>query len=75
MVISGKLYIDSQWMKVYMLIIYMIHVECDDIMLNHHLWLGVACDFTYATNEILVIHVSWNLILIANYNRKLRLFF
>jgi hypothetical protein len=62
-------------MKVYMSIIYMIHVECDDIMQNHHLWLGVACDFTFATNEILIIHVSCNLILIANYSCKLRLFF
>jgi hypothetical protein len=35
-----------------MLTLYIIHVECDDIMLNHHLQLNVACDFTYATNEI-----------------------
>jgi len=42
-------------MKVYMLIVYIIHVECDDIMLNHHLWLHVACNFTYATNEILIV--------------------
>jgi hypothetical protein len=36
-----------------MLTIYIIHVECDDIMLSCHLQLDVACDFTYATNEIL----------------------
>jgi hypothetical protein len=68
MVISYKLHIDGQWMKVYMLIIYIIHVESDDIMLSHHLWLDVACDFTYATNGILVIHVNCNLILIANWD-------
>jgi hypothetical protein len=62
MLISCKLYIDGQWMKVYMLIVYIIHVECDDMMLNHHLWLDVAYDFTYATNEIFVIHVSCSLI-------------
>jgi hypothetical protein len=75
MVISCKLYIDGQWIKVYMLIIYIIHVECDDIMLNHHLRLDVACDFTYATDGILIVHVSCNLVLVANYNCKLRLFF
>jgi hypothetical protein len=45
----------------YMLTIYIIHVECDDIMLNHHLQLNVACDFIYVTNGILVVHVGCNL--------------
>jgi len=58
-----------------MLTIYIIHVECNDIMLSHHLQLDVACNFTYATNGILVVHVACNLFLIANYNTKLRLFF
>ncbi len=31
-------------MKVYMLTIYIIHVEHDDIMLSHHLELDVVCD-------------------------------
>jgi len=53
-------------MKVYMLIVYIIHVERDDIMLNHHLELDVICDFTYATNGILVVHVGCNLFLVAN---------
>jgi len=39
-------------------------VECDDIMLSHHLRLDIAWDFTYATNEILVVSVViyfyWN---------------
>jgi hypothetical protein len=60
-------------MKVYMLIVYIIHVECDDIMLSHHLWLNVECDFNYVTNEILV-QVGCNLFLVVNYNHKLRLF-
>jgi len=75
MVSSCKLYMNGQWMKVYMLTIYTIHVECDEIMLNHHLQLDVACDFTYATNGILVVHIGCNLFLVASYNHKLKLFF
>jgi hypothetical protein len=66
---------NGQQMKVYMLTIYIIHVECDDFMLNHHLQLDVACDFIYATNGILVICVGCNLFLVANYNHKLKKFF
>jgi hypothetical protein len=62
-------------MKVYMSTIYIIHVKCDDIMLNHHLRLDVTYDFVYGTNGILIVHVGYNLFLIANYNCKLRLFF
>jgi hypothetical protein len=47
---SSKPYMDSQWMRVYILIVYIIHVKCDDIMLNHHLLLDFTCDFSYATN-------------------------
>jgi hypothetical protein len=43
----------------YMLIVYIIHVECDDIMPGHHLRLNVICDFIYATN--LIVHVGCNL--------------
>jgi len=74
MVNSCKLYTNGQQMKVYILTIYIIHVECDDIMLNHHLQLNVACNFIYATNGILVVHVGYNLILIVNYSLKLKLF-
>jgi hypothetical protein len=59
----------------YMLTMYIIRMQCDDIMINHHLQLNVACDFTYATNEILVVHVGCNLFLVVNYSRKLKLFF
>jgi hypothetical protein len=52
---------NGQQMKVYMLIVYIIHMKCDDIMLSHHLQLDVACNFTYATNGILVVHVGCNL--------------
>ncbi len=75
MVSSCKLYMNGQQMKVYMLTVYIIHVECDDIMLNHHLLVDVAYNLTYATNGILVVRVGCNLILIANYTCKLRLFF
>jgi hypothetical protein len=50
-----------------MLIVYIIHVECDDIVLSHHLQLNVVCDFIYAINGILVVHVGYNLF----YNCKL----
>jgi hypothetical protein len=70
MVSSCKLHTNGQWMKVYMLTIYIIHVECDDIMLSRHLWLDVAYNFTYAINGILVVYVDCNLCLIANYSRK-----
>jgi hypothetical protein len=62
-------------MKVYMLTIYIIHVECDDIMLSYHLRLDVVCNFTYATNGILIVHVSCNLFWVANYSYKLKFFF
>jgi hypothetical protein len=58
-----------------MLTIYIIHVKCDDIMLSHHLQLDVACNFIYVTNGILIVHVSCNLILVANYSHKLKLLF
>jgi hypothetical protein len=66
----SKLYTNCQQMKVYMLIVYIIHMECYDIMLSRDLWLDVACNFTYATHGI-----NYNLFLIKNYSRKLRLFF
>jgi hypothetical protein len=39
-------------------------------MLSHHLRLDVACNFIFATNGILVIHVSCNLFLVAIYSHK-----
>jgi hypothetical protein len=57
-----------------MLTIYIIHGECDDIMLSHHLQLDVECNFSYVTNNIFVVHVGSNLFLVTNYNHKLKLF-
>jgi hypothetical protein len=71
---SCKFYMNVQRMKVYMFTVYIIHVECDDIMLSHHFRLDVACNFTYATNGILVVYVCYNLFLVTNFNRKLKLF-
>jgi hypothetical protein len=62
-------------MKVYMLTVYIFHVECDVIMLYHHLQLDVAYNFTYANYAILVVHVGCNLFLVVNYNHKLKHFF
>jgi hypothetical protein len=75
MVNNYKFYTNGQWMKVYMLTICIINVECDDIMLSHHLQLDVTCHFIYITKVPLVVHVGCNLFLVANYNHKLRLFF
>jgi hypothetical protein len=65
MVTSCKFYMDGQRMRVYMLSVYIIHVERDDIILSHHMWLYVACDFIYVGNKILVVHVGCNLCLVA----------
>jgi hypothetical protein len=70
-----KLYMNGQLMKVYMLIVYIIHVKCDDIKLNHHLRLYIACNFIYTTNGILAIHVGYNLFLVGNCSCKLKCFF
>jgi hypothetical protein len=70
-----KLYIDNQWMKMYMLHVYIIHMKYVHIMSNHHLWLNVRCDFTYATNKLLVTKFHYNLFILANYNHKLALLF
>jgi hypothetical protein len=75
MVSTCKLYMNGQWMKVYMLNVYIIHVDYDDIMSSHHLRLNVAYNFIYATNGILVVYVDCNLCLVTNYSHKLRLFF
>jgi hypothetical protein len=74
MVSSCKLYTNGQRMKVYILTVYIIHVECDDIMLSHHLWLDVTCDFAYASNGILIVQVSYNLFLVTNFNHKIEAF-
>jgi hypothetical protein len=46
---SCKLHMDNQWMRTYVLNIYIIHVKCV-IVVNHHLQLEIACDFTYIGN-------------------------
>jgi len=52
---------NGQRMKMYIRSVYIIYAECENIMLSHHLQLDVACDFTYATNGVLVIHVGCKL--------------
>ncbi len=61
MVSSCKFYMNGQRMKMYIRSVYIIYAECENIMLSHHLQLDVACDFTYATNGVLVIHVGCKL--------------
>jgi len=43
--INSKLHMDSQWMKAYVLIVYIINMK-DDIMVSHQMWLDVGCDKT-----------------------------
>jgi hypothetical protein len=62
-------------MKLYMLRMYIIHVECYNIMVSHHLWLDVAWDLNCIINDFFVLHVGCNLVLVVNYNHKLKLFF
>lgn len=55
----------GQKMRVYAFTIYIINVECGNIMFNHHLQLVVGCDFTYATNKFLInehhdVHCIYN---------------
>jgi len=57
-----------QWIKVYMLTIYIINVECDDIILSHHLH-----QMLHATSFIQLMEFELSM-LVANYNRKLKLF-
>jgi hypothetical protein len=52
---------DNQRMEMYMLTVYFIHGKCADIMLSHHLWLKVQCDFIYATK------VDCNYFLVTNW--------
>jgi hypothetical protein len=61
MVSNCNFYMNGQRMKMYMLNVYIIYAECENIMLSHHLQLDFACDFIYATNGILVVHVGCNL--------------
>jgi hypothetical protein len=43
--ISCKLHMNGLQMKSYMLIVYIIHVECVNIKMNYILWLNSRCDF------------------------------
>jgi hypothetical protein len=54
----------------YMLIVYIIHVEYINIMMSHHLWLDDECNFIDATTVFLVIDVHCNLFIITNYCHK-----
>jgi hypothetical protein len=51
--------------------VYIICVECVDIMMNHHLQLDVKHNFTYATNGFLIACVNYNLFMITNNSHKL----
>jgi hypothetical protein len=70
-----KLHMDNQWMKTYMLNLYIIHVKCV-IVLNHHLQLDMhVISLIYVTTRFLVIDFHCNLFMIENYNCKLTIFF
>jgi hypothetical protein len=45
------------------------------VIMNHHLWLSVKCDFTYVIHIFLVVDVGCNLFGITNFSWKLTLFF
>jgi hypothetical protein len=40
---------DNQRMKAHVFIVYIIYMKCVNVMVNHHLWLDVKCNFIYAT--------------------------
>ncbi len=69
--ISYNLHTNNQHIKPYMLTIYIIHVKCANIMVNHHLQLNVECNFTYVINGFLVTSVDCNLFIVTNYSCKL----
>jgi hypothetical protein len=73
--INYKLHTNSQGIKTYVLIIYIIHVRYVDIVMNYYLRLDVGCDFIYAINKFLVIYVYCNLFIDAIYSHKLALFY
>ncbi len=73
--ISCKLHMNGEWMKSYMLTIYIIHMECVDIMANHQLQLNIECNFIYANNGFLIACVDYNFFIFANYNHKCTFFF
>jgi hypothetical protein len=68
---SYNLHTNNQHIKLYMLTIYIIHVKCANIMLNHRLQLNIECNFTYIINGLLVTSVDCNLLIVA----KLTFFF
>jgi len=59
---------DGQKMNMYMLTIYIIHGCPGDVMLSHDLQLNVGCNFTYATNTILIVNVDYNCFIVANWH-------
>lgn len=64
--IRCKCYTSGQRTNTYMLIIYIIHGSPGDIMLSHDLRLNVGCNFTYATNTILIVNVDYNCFIVAH---------
>jgi hypothetical protein len=70
-----KCYTNGQRMNMHMLIIYIIHGLFGDVMLSHDLWPNVGCDFTYVIKTILVVNVSCNYFIVANWSHNLTFFF
>jgi hypothetical protein len=61
--INYKLHMNGQHMNLYILIIYIIHMKCVNIIMNHHLQLDVGCNFTDA---FLITNVNYDI-----YSKKL----
>lgn len=64
--INCKLSTNDQQIKMYILIVYIIHVKYVDIIMSHHLELNIECDFIYVINEFLITYVDCNLFVIVN---------
>jgi hypothetical protein len=64
--INYKLHTNDQHMNLYMLIIYITHMKCAYIIMNHHLQLDVECNFINFTNAFIVTNVNYDI-----YSKKL----
>ncbi len=58
--LSCKCYMSGQRMNMYTLTVYIIHGPFANIMLSHDLQPNIGCNFTYATQTILVVNVHCN---------------
>jgi len=65
-----------EWLKdEHVYIDHIHHPWSCDIMLSYDLWLDVGCNFIYAIKTILVVNVSGDCFIIANWNYKFTFFF